>query len=198
MPEIQISEIVSEDMNIHKKRHRIIGAFGIMGNKVNHDKNEVVFAENENMLIRNFSVRTNFGSRDNAERIGQENETLYYDYFSNVKNRITENIPRVVLNFPETCRVRATPSKPKCQDCQRVCAFTMEALLNEEIENTISTHDIQLELKYHGHPSMKKICIAGQPERARTKEEALRELADHYISIHNQKEPIIFQKIRQT
>ena len=54
---------------------------------------------------------------------------------------------------------------------------------------SISQDDIIEELELHGHPTSRKIEDQNGTKRNRTKTEAARELADHFIYAHNKIEP---------
>jgi hypothetical protein len=191
LPEKTVLPDVTETTNIHLKKHRINSAFTIILNC--DDETEVLKTRSENRLINSFQVNPTFKTTNDqqAERTLADNATSYFDYFSNEKNNVIETFPRdLITDMPLTCRpLPGSIAKPSCQNCYRICAFTMEALLYPKTE--ISTDDILIELSNHGHPTSKKIRV-GQTERNRSKEEALRELINHYISIHQQQEPVFF------
>lgn len=56
----------------------------------------------------------------------------------------------------------------------------------------ISHEDILEELEIHGHPTSRKVQDENGNKRNRCKMEAGRELADHYIYSHSNKEPNFF------
>ena len=66
-------------------------------------------------------------------------------------------------------------------ECDSVCAFTLEDLLDPN--HGIGQIDLKLELEKHHHPKTRKIL-----NKQRTTHEAARELADHYIYSHNYRE----------
>ncbi len=129
-------------------------------------------------------------------RIKAQNENtnadnlLYHDSFiSQEKNmRVVDN-PRANighLRVPATCReYPGKPSKPPCENCTSICSFTIESLLHPY--HPASADDILAELSNHGHPLSRKTDNTN-----RTKQQAARELADHYIAIHNRTEPTFF------
>ena len=81
---------------------------------------------------------------------------------------------------PKFCRdeLEKTAKKLACVECDTVCAFTLEDLLDPS--HGIGQIDIKLELEKHHHPKTRKI-----ENRQRSTNEAARELADHYIYSHN-------------
>jgi hypothetical protein len=58
---------------------------------------------------------------------------------------------------------------------------------------SISHDDILEELEIHDHPTSRKFQDENGNKRNRSKMEAKRELADHYIYSHSQKEPNFLQ-----
>ncbi len=65
-----------------------------------------------------------------------------------------------------------------------MCLLTIEAILHPL--HPASSEEIISELTNHGHPITRKL----DDGTMRRKEQAARELADHYITIHNRIEPI--------
>jgi hypothetical protein len=118
------------------------------------------------------------------------NNENFLNFFSRKADQIEETTerPRVAA---ETCRRRATAAKPLCVNCQlpvEDLQYDLETILGDNM----ALKDIQEDLAVHGHAQTKKNTdrITGQ-DRWRTRDESARELADHYKSIHNQKEPLI-------
>ena len=86
---------------------------------------------------------------------------------------------------PEFCRGEhdKTRNKLPCAECDTVCAYTMEDLLDKK--HGIGQGDIKLELEKHHHPKSRMMTTGKQ----RNTQESARELANHYIYSHNQQEP---------
>ncbi len=104
-------------------------------------------------------------------------EFLYLDLSpSEIENQITVRIK------PIFCRdeLERTSKKPPCAECDTICAFSLEDILDPF--HGIGQADIKIELEKHHHPKTRKI-----ENKQRTTHEAAKELADHYIYAHNQK-----------
>ena len=122
-----------------------------------------------------------------------DTETPFYNYFSLVdsisnESNSNENIERVL---PDHCRpVASNGSKSKktpCINCSKLCSYTIEMILHPT--KSISQDDIIEELEIHGHPTSRKYEDENGNKRNRTKYEAARELANHFIFAHNKTEP---------
>ena len=87
---------------------------------------------------------------------------------------------------PKSCRSITTKKKTVCSACNELCAYSMESVLDPCYG--IAQHDIQEELSIHGHAKSKKM----QNGNWRTNEEALIELAHHYVYSHNLTWPPFF------
>jgi hypothetical protein len=177
-------------MNIHQKKHRINGAFSRF-----KSQDESVM-RSENQLIKRFQVSNSLSSRDQVilEIDQNEQERRVLDYFSNSKRREIDSLPRNLVDIPSTCRARpGTKLKPSCQFCLSVCAYPIDALVDSDWG--INSIDLQNELESHGHAKTREINHEGQPKRWRSKEEALSELVEHYVHIHNQSRPIFLIKM---
>lgn len=86
---------------------------------------------------------------------------------------------------PNFCRdeLDKTKKKRSCCECDSLCAYTMEDLL--DLNHGIGLEDLKLELDRHHHPKTRKM-LSG---KNRSTQETARELADHYIYSHNHLEP---------
>lgn len=90
---------------------------------------------------------------------------------------------------PNFCRdeLNKTKNKKTCGECDSICAYTMEDLL--DIKHGIGLEDLKLELDRHHHPKTRKMPNG----KNRSTHESARELADHYIFSHNHVEPELFE-----
>lgn len=118
-------------------------------------------------------------------------DTPFYEYFTlnNPLNNKANN-PNI-KQFPVYCRTepgaRSKSKKLSCINCNQLCSYTMEMILHPI--KSISHDDIIEELEIHGHPTSRKFANETGEKRNRNKIEAARELADHFIYAHDQKEP---------
>jgi hypothetical protein len=117
-------------------------------------------------------------------------DTPFYNFFSTRVKEI-ENIGDNIRVIPNNCRKPLGPkSKSKklpCIQCSTLCSYEIEMILHPT--KSISQDDIIEELYLHGHPPSRKIEDQNGVKRNRTKVEAARELADHFIYAHNKTEP---------
>jgi hypothetical protein len=67
------------------------------------------------------------------------------------------------------------------------CYFPIESILHPI--NHLSKNDIITELQNHGHPTCRVMDSTTSPIIQRSAQEAARELANHYIYVHNYSEP---------
>jgi hypothetical protein len=147
-------------VNIYLKKLRIIGAFIKM---------------NKNLSLTQTVDENNNVINDHLN----DQERILNQYFSYEPN-ITTSENRTVTPLPEFCRkLPGTNTKPACINCQAAVAFSMKSL------NQISPDDINEELVLHGHPSSRKIPNATGKLVGRIKEQAVQELREHYIYVHN-------------
>jgi hypothetical protein len=125
----------------------------------------------------------------------QESVSPFYDYFS-----LTEQVQQFAVqendkSLPVFCRPppgpRSKSKKSSCDKCTQLCSYTIEMILHPT--KSISHDDILEELEIHGHPTSRKYNDENGIKRNRSKLEAGRELADHLIYSHNQKEPYFLQ-----
>lgn len=95
-------------------------------------------------------------------------------------------------NTPIYCRqTDISNKKQKCLMCKSLCAFPIERILHPQY--SISVDDINEELKSHYHPQSRDIYDTQlKKKRKRLRDEAARELADHYIFAHHHMEPNFF------
>ena len=86
---------------------------------------------------------------------------------------------------PNYCRDELDKTKKKlpCGNCDSICAYSMEDLLDSS--HGIGLEDLKLELDRHHHPKTRKMPNG----KNRSTQETARELADHYIFSHNHVEP---------
>ena len=83
---------------------------------------------------------------------------------------------------PMFCREELDRTKKKnpCAECETLCAYSIEDLLDSN--HGIGQADLKIELEKHHHPKTRKI-----ENRQQTTHDAAKELANHYIFSHNQK-----------
>ena len=92
---------------------------------------------------------------------------------------------------PEYCRpLPGTAKKPACSNCQQTCSLSIEGLLDPI--HTIGQSDILNELQIHNHPRSRMITDQNGQQHQRITFEAARELADHYVYVHNKEWPEFF------
>ena len=86
---------------------------------------------------------------------------------------------------PHYCRDEMDKTKKKlpCSECDSICSYTMDDLLDPQ--HGIGLDDLKLELLLHHHPKTRKM----ENGKNRNTFETARELADHYIYSHNNIEP---------
>ena len=114
-------------------------------------------------------------SNENNE-IARFQECLNYFTFS----LEPEEANLIVRPKPQFCRgiEEGTATKPACVECTAICAFSIEDVLSKK--RGICQKDINEELQAHKHPSSRKMPNL----KLRNTQEAVRELADHYVFSH--------------
>ncbi len=108
------------------------------------------------------------------------------DFINHIDLGLNRNDNEFTMRIkPNFCRdeLDKTKKKRSCGECNSLCAYTMEDLLDHN--HGIGLEDLKLELDGHHHPKIRKMANG----KNRTTQEKARELADHYIYSHNQFEP---------
>ena len=164
----------SEYNNLRLKKERIKSAL----HKIQMNSH----VDNNNNNINNETTTTRTTTNNN-------NNNDFFNYFSLPQN-IDMNSINEPRERPEYCRpYPGTAKKPPCCNCRETCSFSMESLVHPVY--SIGQNDILDELEIHHHPRSRIITDQTGHKHQRITIESARELAKHYVFVHNKKWPEI-------
>lgn len=169
---------------------------GYTHNDISHESYEVLEEEKIveidlnliNLKLKQFRVNCALNKiRDNLVNHNVDTNNQLLNFFSlNQQIELQEN--EIMIVKPKYCNGKKTPKKNPCNDCREICSLSMEMLISENVK--VSQSDIYEELMIHHHPSS-RIIKENNVSRARSTDEAAKELASHYEFAHKKKRPII-------
>ena len=136
--------------NLGKKRVAYIAA-----EEIKCTKSDVHYVNIHNKKNRVFAALAQI-KNDNKDKITDVDFINQIEFGINIEQENEEN--EISLRTkPLFCRVELdkTKKKPACSECNSICSFTMEDLLDPQ--HGIGLEDLKLELVRHHHPKTRKM-----------------------------------------